>query len=603
MSRKPKMSKHIIAFTIAAIMVLTLTLTGCNNGGGDDKGTIKYGFWLIQGEDSAYIDSYEKNPVIEYLMTKTWGPENKTVDLEFFIPVSGQQADNFNTLLATGDYPDMMDATMYNGSIVDLYEQGIIRDLTDLIDQYMPNYKAYLDSHPEEAQQAVHVIDGEKKYLTLRNFRDSLNYNWGGYMYRRDWIIKYATNPIDGSAFSGSYTRELPDGSVDKQSWQDNVIFPSGGSDPVYISDWEWMLDIFATAIEDQGIDDGYPMSLYFPGYLRTGDLVSPFGGGNNGTWYKHSDGTIQFGGDDEDFRVYLQAMNTWHENGWIDEAFTEKSSQMFYQIDDAKVRSGKIGLWYGMLDQLLGNLDDGEGLTDGMISFAARQPINDIYGTDAQQNVEPYNMYQASNVNNSWIITNKTEDKDIVPLLTMLDYLYSSEGSLMATMGLNQEQYEETQNELYTRFELTEGAYFQVPDEEARGTKIYKNFDAITYEGGNLASAIKSNRFFFLDCASLHLDSGSDEFLTNMDQWIWYENTGVITSAITNQLSSDAQKLVSKTETNINEFMAKSVPPFIKGDKDPFNDEDWAAYVKALNKYSPDDVTEIYQQKLDNLE
>ena len=497
--------------------------------------------------------------------------------------------------------PDVMDATMYNGSIVDLYEQGIVRDLTELIDQYMPNYKAFLAANPLLDQECSYVVDGEKKYLTIRKLADALSYSWGGYCYRRDWIIKYGENPKDGSAFSGSYTGTMADGSVDMESWEDNVIFPSGGSDPVYISDWEWMLDIFATAVEDLGISDGYPMSLYYPGHLETGDLVSAFGGGASG-WYKTPEGEVVFGGSDDDFRVYLQGMNTWYENGWIDKAFTENASQMFFQIDDAKVRSGKVGLWYGLSSQLGGKMDDGEDLKAGMVVFGARQPINDVYGTAAQQNVEPYTMYQSGRANNSWFITDKTTDKDLAPLLSMIDYLYTTEGGLLGSLGLSKEQYDETKNEFYTRSGLTEGAYARVPEEEVRGSKIYAWVDGVIKSGVDLSSAVKANRFIYLDVQSLVVTRSHKSMINNLDQWIWYENTGGISGAITNQVTTDEQKTISKARTNIGEFMAKSVPPFIKGEKDPFNDADWEAYVKAISKYAPDKVTAIYQEKLDNL-
>ncbi len=592
--------KRSISFAIIIALTAITLLTGCADKT-QDSNTASYGIWLLNGEDSSYYATYDQNPSIEYLLTKKWGPEDKSIELDFFIPVSGQQADNFNTLLSTGDYPDMMDATMYNGSLIDLYEQGIIIDLTDYVDQYMPNYKAFLEANPELDQAATYIVDGEKKYLTLNSFRDSLNYNWGGYCYRRDWIIEYGENPQDGSAFSGSYTATLPDGSVDKTSWEDNVIFPSGGTDPVYISDWEWMLDIFAQAINALGIDDGYPTSLYYPGYIATGDLVGSFGGGN-GAWYKTSDGEMAFGGDDDGFRAYLQAMNTWFQNGWIDKAFSEHSSDMFFRIDDSKVRQGKVGLWYGTQSQLIGRLDDETDLKAGMVVYGARQPINDQYGSAEHKNFEPYVMYQQGLESSRWIITDKTKEKDLIPLLTLLDFMYTTEGALLGTLGLNKDQYEETQNELYTRYGLTEGAYYQVPDEEVRGTKIYSFVDTILYDGGMLNNAVHSNRFFMMDAQSLVLTRGTDALLNSLDQWIWYENTGGITSAINNQITPDEQKLIAKTETNINEFMAKSVPPFIKGDRDPFNDDDWQSYVKALNKYSPDKVTAVYQEKLNNL-
>jgi len=592
--------KRLISFIIILVMMSSLLLSGCA-GGKTESGAVAYGIWLLNGEDSSYYATYDKNPSIEYILTKKWGPENKKIELEFFIPVSGQQADNFNTLLSTGDYPDMMDATMYTGSMIDLYEQGIIIDMTDYINQYMPNYKAFLEANPELDQAASYIVDGEKKYLTVNNFRDALSYNWGGYMYRRDWIIKYGKNSKDGSTFSGSYTGTLPDGSVDKTSWEDNVVFPSGEKDPVYISDWEWMLDIFAKAITDLGINDGYPTSLYYPGFIATGDLVGSFGGGN-GAWYKNSTGEMSFGGDEDGFRTYLQAMNTWYTKGWIDKAFSEHSADMFFRIDDAKVRQGKVGLWYGTQSQLIGRLDDGKDLAAGMVVYGARQPINDLYGLAAHQNFEPYVMYQQGRESSRWIITDKTKEKDIIPLLTLLDYLYTTEGALLATMGLNKAQYEETQNELYTRYGLTDGAYYQVPAEEARGTKIYSFVDTIQYDGGMLNNAVHSNRFFMMDAQSLVLTRGTEALLNSLDQWIWYENKGGITSAINNQITPDEQKLITKTQNNINEFMAKTVPPMIKGEKDPFSDADWQAYVKALNKYSPDKVTAVYQAKLDNL-
>ena len=58
------------------------------------------------------------------------------------------------------------------------------------------------------------------------------------------------------------------------------MVFPSGGDEPIYISDWEWMFDIFAKAMDDLGITDGYCYAPYYLGYLETGDLSSGFGGG-----------------------------------------------------------------------------------------------------------------------------------------------------------------------------------------------------------------------------------------------------------------------------------------------------------------------------------
>jgi len=585
------------------VMLTVLGLSGCaGNPSAVNNNAVDYSMWIVSGEDSSFYPSYDKNPVIEYMLSKRYGPNDTKINLDFVVPVAGQQLDSYNTLLSTGDYPDMMDFSMYNGSLTDLYEQGIVLDLTEYIEQHMPNFKALLDQNPDLAQACTYVVNGEKKILSIRGFHDQPDYTWGGYQYRRDWIIKYGKNPVDGSTFAGSYTRTLDDGIVDRSSWEDNVIFPSGGADPVYISDWEWMFEIFARAIQDLGITDGYVTSLYYPGFIATGDMYSGFGGGSP-VWYTHKDGTIHFGGTEDDFQVYLQAMNTWYNNGWIDKAFTEHSADMFFMIDDAKVRSGKIGFWYGVQSELLGYLDDGEDLKDGMVVYAARQPINDIYGTAAQQNQEPYTIYQMAQIFGPWVITDKAvaDGKDIVPLLKLIDYAYSTEGALLCGLGLNKAQYEETKPELYTRLGLTEGAYYQIPEDQAVDGRIYSVVDYLA-KNDSMVGAVKANKYFGLTLKSKIKFAGSENFKRQLDQWVWYENKGGIGIAVENQLTSEEQKIVTKTGTTINEFMAKNVPSFIKGEKDPFSDADWQAYVKALNKYAPDKVTKIYQEKLNNL-
>lgn len=130
-----------------------------------------------------------------------------------------------------------------------MYEEGIILDLTDLVRENMPNYCAVLDSNEAVRGKAVYDVDGEEKILAIYGVNEDYPYYFAGTMYRRDWLVKYGTNPQTGAAFTGGYTDEN-----DVDSWVDDVVFPSGGTDPVYISDWEWMFEIFEKALADQGL-------------------------------------------------------------------------------------------------------------------------------------------------------------------------------------------------------------------------------------------------------------------------------------------------------------------------------------------------------------
>jgi len=598
-------------FSLLILLAILIPLAACGGQKPESGETIpgtdktvpeerQYSFWIRTG-DTHYND-YEENPGIEYLESQPYGTDEKGnpkyLDLSFYIPVTGSEQDNFNTLIATGDYMDVMTLTASTFSPIELYEQGIAMDITEYVEQYMPHYLEFLEQFPDLKATATNLIDGEKRFLVLYNYGSGIQEMWGGYQYRRDWIVKYGKNPLDGSAFSGSFTVTNTDGTVDLDSWEDNVVFPSGGPDPVYISDWEWMFGIFDLALEDLGITDGYGMSLYYPGYLATGDLVSAFGGGGP-MWYKTPDLEVKFGMTSDDFRTYLQAMHTWYKNGWIDKAFPEHNSDIFYTIDNTRIFSGKVGLWWGTQATLGGSLSNPDDpLLKDFVSFSAPQPINDVYGSEAQQNKVPYTFYQISQAAGTSMVTTAAQDKDLVTLFTFLDSLYDpGSNAVIFSFGLNQEQYEQTKNKFMTDNGFTRGVYYPV---EENGETLYELYPEVA-DTGMLAS-LRPHRLPGLDLQSTMMSSGSYKpgVVSNLDRWTQYPNTGWIENF--SQLSIEDMNAYNKIQTYINEFSTKNVPPFIKGEKDPFNDEDWNSFVKALNKYNPDKATAIIQDMIDLL-
>ena len=69
----------------------------------------QFTFWIRQGNE--HYSDYEENPGIGYLETLSYGKDedgnDKYIDLSFFIPVAGAETDNFNTLIATGEFLDV----------------------------------------------------------------------------------------------------------------------------------------------------------------------------------------------------------------------------------------------------------------------------------------------------------------------------------------------------------------------------------------------------------------------------------------------------------------------------------------------------------------
>ena len=406
--------KVLLTAACGAMAATTLTACGGGSGAGDDT---TFTMWLYNSVDSSYYTDYAENPVVQYTtQNMTWGDENKKVSFEFWVPAAGSEMNNWQTMIGSGDYADVLSGMLADAPET-MLENGIVMDLTDYVKKYMPNYLAFLDAHPDVKANAVDEIDGEEHYIGIRAANESKPYYFTGYEYRRDWIVKYGTNPTTGEAFTGGYTD--PD---DPDSWEDDVVFPSGGSDPIYISDWEWMFEIFEKAYADLGIEDTYCTSMYYPGFTWTGGLCSCFGGGAP-VWYEDPDGKVQFGGDSDQMRAYLECLNTWYSKGWLDPDFYQRTSDAHYAIDDTNVRQGKVGMWLGVQGELGRRLDTGDDLTKGICVYGCAYPINDIYGDESCQNVIPDCISTPGCTGNVYYVSTAAEGKDIGALLSYFDY------------------------------------------------------------------------------------------------------------------------------------------------------------------------------------
>ena len=582
-----------IALMVAVVMMLVGMQVYYSNIGGTSSQSASpettFDWWIYSGTSSEYYGNYAENPAIQYTLRKGWGPEEKSIALTFLQPPPGSEADNYATMIASGDLPDIIDAVICDAPPV-MVEKGYAIELTDYVNAYMPNYKALVHANHEVYINNV-VVDeeGNEHYYNIATIRDGYNTVFQGYMYRRDWIVKYGTNPVTGAAFTGGYTDP---GDVD--SWEDDVVFPSGGPDPVYISDWEWMFDIFTKAQADLGITDKYCISMYYPGFTWSGGLLSCFGGGVN-VWYQDENGKVHFGGYEESFKTYLECLHSWYEKGWLDHDFNQRTSDAFYQIDSTSVRQGMIGMWCGQQSELGGRLDmhDG-GFTEGIYVKGTQYPINDVYGPDSCQNVIPNCLMGGSLSSGGILITPKASGKDLATLCSYLDYFFSEEGALIKTLGLSKEQVADfTENTFYADNGLADGAYYVGADGR------YCKSDVLVHDSGQLATAVGFNK-----CCGLELVSSVDlgyapSYQASLDSWMLYPNTGFFWgSRTTNSIPQDDSKAISDIHSKALEYMNKNCANFITG-KSNF-EKDWDKWCTVLKKYRVDATSELLQKYVD---
>ena len=389
----------------------------------------------------------------------------------------------------------------------------------------------------------------------------------------------------------------------DPESWQDDVVFPSGGSDPVYISDWEWMFDIFQKAIQAQNIQDGYCISLCYKGYSEDGALFNAFGGGAP-MWYRNRAGEADFGGMDESMRTYLECMNTWYKNGWLDKAFAERTGDQVYNIDPAGVCSGKVGMWNGRRAQTGNQLDLGDELTSGIMVYGARYPINDLYGSEAVRGQEPYCLYQYSRLQHQVVVSNKVSEEDLPTVLAFIDYLYTLDGACVETFGLTKEQFDTMQDTSYIKYGLTDGAYYVEKNED--GTNRYVVVDALVADN-NLCQAMAGKRITVGYKAEGFIPALNASYPVTMQnalkEWDYYLNTGFPDSTLRAGFTAEESAAYSKVHANVDTYMSTQIPKFIRGDLNIHSDGDWNDYCKILKRYGADQVTKAYQRLYDEMD
>lgn len=617
---------HVLALALAAVCILGC-LSGCGGEGGA-SGDTTFSWWMATAENAEFYTDYDENPVIKYITAnKTFEDKNGKqthIGFDFQSGVTGSEQDNFNNMMVTKTYTDVIDAIYYAGSVVDLYKEGTILDMTEYVQKYMPNYLKWIENHPEYAKYMTSEVDGEQKYLALCRSNESIDMydQWYGYAYRRDWIVKYGVqpdqffdprtdstpkaNPNAGKPFSGHYTLDVNGNTIDEavcgpdvngDSWVDDVVFPSGHPDPIYISDWEWMLDIFAKALEAEGITDGYCLSLYYPGFLGTGDLVSGFGG-IGPTWYIDGDGKCQFGAVSEGFKSYLTCMNQWYQNGWLDKRFAERSNDAFYFIDNTTVRQGKVGMWVATPSELMSRMQN-ENLagTEGIVTYACASPINDKYGSAETQLKEPTCFSVPEMVGGSICITDKAKDKDLKVLCEFLDYLYSEEGLLLANGGLNQEQATQANDPTYANYGV-DYAYDPVVGED--GVTRIQFTDKLYTDEGDIRSAMTLKQLWHYMATSRILTRDTETYIHQRENWVTYEATGSIGGLINSKLSSEQMATMQKITTRIStEYMYVEVPKFITGQNNL--EGDWDIFVSDLGKRDYQSLNDAYNSALGN--
>ena len=628
------MLKKRLSLLLAVLLLIPAAGCGKQASGGNEFS------WFIPKTDGygEYYSTYEEAVPIQWLNSQYWDVESGTLGsegsgekltLSFKVPIAGAEKDYLGNMFASGDMADVIDLSYSADSPQRLVEDGSLMEITDYVEQYLPNYVAYLDANPD-IKKFLTVTDeaGKVHYYALYCVKDVPGDNFMGYVYRRDWVVAYADvpshvwdldavlkDPADPTSVDTSkinYTNyydalaaddwtgwkestvtkftSSEDPADPDSTYTDNVVFPSGSTTPVYISGWEWMFHAFAKALEAEGLagqPDAYCFTLFYEGVLGTGDLYSSFGGGNP-WWYVNAENEAAFGGGSENMRTYLDAMHTWYANGWMDTAFQTRSGDAFYKINTTGFSSGYVGMsQMGMtyVGDTIRATQHAGATTQAMVMGCAL-PINDMYGDDSQKFVTPDSMYTAPVFGNPFGIAATAADKNLPLLFTFFNWLYSEEGFRYCYFGLNEEQYQSMSFEpdYYKDYDVTSTYTYD------EGSGLYARCEPAQTDI-NLQGALSAQRLILHEMNLKIQSTYSSVVQDALQLWRQYSNTTDAT-LYNPFMSTEQSNTYAKRLSSVQTYMDQTLPGFIR---DGVADSAWDEYTTILGKYNYQEVVDIY--------
>ncbi len=322
-----------------------------------------------------YLPSLEEKPVFEEL-TRVTG-----VNLDIIGVSQAALTEQFNLMIASSSYPDIIYGFggSYIGSLDQAIDDEIILDLSELVDEYAPNYYALIHSDAE-IELAVHTDEGRLPSFCGVN-DDNMSIN-GGLVLRQDWLDEL-----------GLETPETYDDLY-------NVL----------------------VAFRDE-------LNVPSPYWCNPSGIVSEImaGYGITNTFYV-VDGEVHFGFYEEAFGDFLTMMNQWYAEGLIYQDFYSQSSDQQFP-ENSLVNNGEVGVWYNSLNETLSYDTTTSGDEDFYI-MATYMPV-----LNAGETSHFSSVFSKVDTTGGHFISTSCED----PVLAVqwCDYWYSEEGGLLANYGV----------------------------------------------------------------------------------------------------------------------------------------------------------------------
>ncbi|WP_235886191.1 type 2 periplasmic-binding domain-containing protein [Paenibacillus cymbidii] len=315
------------------------------------------------------------------------------IHVDFKHPASGQETNQFNLMMSSGDYPDVIEWNWaaYPGGGRAALDSGAIVKLNDYIDKYAPNLKKLLTDNPDIRKQ-ISTDNGDiYSFPFLRNAPTLQTYF--GLGIRKDWLDKL------------------------------------GLQVPTTIDEWHAVLKAFKEKDPNgNGKADELPLLLNKGTFNWGNPIINAWGIRND---FYLDNGKVQYGALTPQYKEFLATMRAWYKEGLIDPD---------YAATDAKQKTAKVtGELVGAMDVTVGG-----GIGTFMNAMKDKNPAFNLAGAPyptLKKGDKPV-LGQMEPIFNGLGAAISKKNKNVVETVKWLDYKYGQQGSMLFNFGVEGKSY-----------------------------------------------------------------------------------------------------------------------------------------------------------------
>lgn len=329
------------------------------------------------------INNYNDFEYMQKLEELT-GVHVETTEVNFFTA-----SEQYNVLLASGDYPDLIKnlGTYYSTGLSGALSDDIIMDLTDDLSAYAPNYDYLI--HSNDAETPYYLTDG--KVLQFMGTYDSFINNQG-LVLRKDWLEEC------GLDVPATYD-ELHDV---LKAFKDKYNCSSA----IYMNN-----NCTITTLTE-----GYNVATY--------NVSGSGGAGGSGSSlpYYVEDGVVKCSFIEDGYRDYLTMIHDWYEEGLMDSDFVSIEYDPFSSYLSGQITSDQMGVW----------CTSGEGIDNYTVPVVCM--ASPVQNKGDKQHMTEMTLAPADDIT-AISVSSACEDPDIA--MAWLDYWFSEDGIAFYNFGL----------------------------------------------------------------------------------------------------------------------------------------------------------------------